>query len=85
MSPVDTHTIMASSIDDMISALESGITATRYPPDVPPIVLGNTIHSGQRGRPPVDIKLEDLALLASGRTTMKDIANLYQCGARTIR
>ena len=84
MSPADTHTI-TTSIDDMISALESSITTTRYPPDAPPIVLGNTIHSGQRGRPPVDIKPEDLALLASGRTTMKDIGNLYQCGARTIR
>ena len=83
MSPADTHTT-TTSIDDMISALESSITTTRYPPDAPPIVLGNTIHSGQRGRPPVDIKPEDLTLLASGRTTMKDIADLYQCEARTI-
>ncbi|KAF8804313.1 hypothetical protein BYT27DRAFT_7259298 [Phlegmacium glaucopus] len=84
MSPVNAHTI-TTSIDNMISALESGIPTTCYPPDASPIVLGNTIHSGQRGRPPVDIKCEDLALLASGRTTMKDIADLYQCGARTIR
>lgn len=84
MSPVDAHTI-TSSVNDMISALESSINTTRYPPDAPPIVLGNTVHSGKRGRPLVDIKLEDLTLLASGRTTMKDIADLYQCGARTIR
>ena len=84
MSPVDAHTI-TTSVDDMISALESSINTTRYPPDALPIMLGETVHSGKRGRPPVNIKPEDLTLLARGRTTMKDIADLYQCGARTIR
>ena len=84
MNPVDAHTI-TTSVDDMISALESSINCTRYPPDASPIMLGNTVHSGKRGRPPVDIKPEDLTLLANGRTTMKDISELYQCGVRTIR
>ena len=83
MSPVDAHTI-TTSVDDMISALESSINTTRYPPDAPPIMLGDTVHSGKQGWPPVNIKPEDLTLLASGRTTMKNIADLYQCGVRTI-
>jgi hypothetical protein len=81
MNPVDARTI-TTSIDDMISALESTLNTARYPPDAPPIMLGNTVHSGKRGRPPVDIKPEDLTLLANGRTTMKDILDLYQCGVR---
>jgi len=84
MNPADADTI-TTSIEEMIDALESSVTASCYPVDAPPIVLGGTVHSGQRGRPPVNIRLEDLALLASGWTTMQEIANLYQCGARTIR
>jgi hypothetical protein len=84
MSPVDAHTI-TTSVDAMIIALESSINTTRYPPDAPPIMFGKTVQSSKRGRPPVEIRLEDLTLLASGRTTMKDIADLYQCGAWTIR
>ena len=84
MSPGDARTI-TTSVEDMIKALECSITTTRYPPDAPPIVLGDTIQSGQRGRPRVDIKPEDLASLANGRTTMNEIAALYQCRARTIR
>ena len=84
MDPADTHTIM-TSIEDIVKAPESSIATTRYPPDAPPIILSNTIHSGQRGWPLIGIKPEDLALLAISRTTMTEIATLYQCGARAIR
>lgn len=80
MSAADVQ-IITTSIDAMVEALESGVSATQYPPDAPPIILGDTIHSGQQGRPPVNIKPEDLVLLASGRTTMEQIGALYQCSA----
>ncbi|KDR82504.1 hypothetical protein GALMADRAFT_47570, partial [Galerina marginata CBS 339.88] len=80
----DAHTI-TTSVENMIDALESSVATSHYPPDAPPIALGGTVQSGQRGRLPVNINPEDLALLASGRTTMPEIAALYQCGARTIR
>lgn len=84
MNSADAHTV-TTSVEEMINALESSVATSRYPVDAPPIMLGGTVHSGQQGRPPVNIRPEDLALLASGRTTMQDIAALYQCGARTIR
>jgi hypothetical protein len=65
MNPADAHTI-TTSVEEMINALVSSATASRYPVDAPPIVLGGTVNSGQRGRPPVNIRPEDLALLASG-------------------
>lgn len=84
MNPDDVHTI-TTSVHEMIEALESGVATSRYPVDAPPIALGGTVHSSQQGRPPVNIRPGDLALLASGQTTLQDIAALYQCGARTIR
>jgi len=70
----------------MVDALDAAITSSRDIPDAPPISFnGGTVHSGRPGRPPIDIRPDHLELLSAGRTTHQEIADLYQCSARTIR
>lgn len=76
---------VTSSIEAMIGELEQCILVSHDPPDAPPIILGESVLSGQSGRPAVHIDPDDLAMLATGRTTMRALGELYQCGARTIR
>ncbi len=69
----------------MITALDNAVTSSQDIPDAPPISLDGNTHSGTPGRPPIDIRPEHLSLLSTGRTTHQEIADLYQCSARTIR
>ena len=62
-----------------------GLSASLDQPDAPPIQLGGTLPTTAAGRPPIDIHPDHLALLATGRTTHQEIADIYQCNARTIR
>ena len=69
----------------MILALENAMVTSSDPPDGEPLSFSTRISSGEPGRPSVDITPEDLARLATGRTTHEQIAQIYMCSARTIR
>ena len=59
--------------------------ASLDPPLEAPRNLGTLTHTGDPGRPRIDISPNDLALLSSGRSRLTDIAIIYDCCARTIR
>ena len=65
----------------MVHGLEGGVSASLDQPDAPAIQLGGTVPTTTAGRPPIDIHPDHLALLAAGRTTHQEIADLYQCKA----
>jgi hypothetical protein len=69
----------------MIQALDNAMVTSSDPPDSEPVSFSTRISSGEPGRPSVDITPDDLARLATGRTTHEQIAQIYQCSARTIR
>lgn len=69
----------------MDNALTQAASLTLDPLEsVPQVPLG-TQQTETRGRPAVHILPEDLAALSTGRTTRRDIAELYNCHPCTIR
>ena len=77
--------ILRSNLDSMSSALLAATSRSLDTPDAPPPILGDRLSTGHPGRPAVNILPEDLAALNIGRTTRQDIADMYQCSARTVR
>jgi hypothetical protein len=84
MNAADVH-IITSSIERMTQAIDAAIIASSDPPDALTTYFGTRQSSGIPGRPSVDIQPEDLARLAAGRTSRLQIAQLYDCSARTVR
>jgi len=76
---------MTSSVQSMLQALDAGCIASSDEPDAPAPVFGERVSDGGRGRPPVSVDANELAVLSAGRTTRNQLANLYNCSARTIR
>jgi hypothetical protein len=69
----------------MVDALDNASTISSDLPDAPAVVFGERIHDGGPGRPSVNINPSDLAVLSSGRTTLQQVATVYDCSTRTIR
>jgi len=70
----------------MVNALDSAITLSQDTPDALPVSFNDSgpLHSGHPGRPSIDIQFDHLTLLSAGCTGHQEIADLYQCSARTI-
>ena len=76
--------VIQSSIAEMLRHLDEAAIASADPPDMPPPMLTEVVHTGQRGRPRVHIDPDVLeaALSLRGPT---ELAMVFGCAPRTVR
>lgn len=84
MVPHDEIHVIETSLQEMLNALDDAALVSVDAPDHPPVQLSQTIHTGQRGRPRMEIdpNLLGIALSMRGPT---HLAPLVGCSARTVR
>ncbi|KIK78391.1 hypothetical protein PAXRUDRAFT_95342, partial [Paxillus rubicundulus Ve08.2h10] len=72
------------SMANMLKSLDDAAKVSADPPDMIPLALAQTIHTGQCGRPRVEIdpNLLETALSMRGPT---QLATLFNCVPRTVR
>jgi hypothetical protein len=82
--PHDEIHIIETSVQEILNALDDAALVSVDAPDYPPVQLSQTIHTGQHGRPRVEIdpNLLGIALTMRGPT---HLAPLVGCSARTVR
>jgi hypothetical protein len=83
--PPNEYQVIATSVAQMVEALDNSSTVSSDVPDTPAAIFGERISDGVAGRPSVNIDPSELAVLSSGRTTLQQVATIYNCSTRTIR
>ena len=75
---------MESSLQSMIHHLDQALTISSDPPNHPPIQTTHLVHTGERGRPRIEIDHDMLATALDMRRT-GDLVDVFGVSARTIR
>ena len=68
----------------MIACLDNAVLLSSDPPDAPPLQTSYTVHTGEPGRPSIQIPPGMLAA-ALGLRGPSHLTQIFDCSARTIR